>query len=353
MNEAEAVGDLAQGAMAARAVEPQAGETDDGHTHESACLNCGTPLVGPHCHNCGQAAHVHRTIGAFFHDLLHGVFHFEGKVWRTLPVLALHPGRLTREYIDGKRATYVSPIALFLFSVFLLFAAARQFSEPMFDAANVDVNGRRIVGLEANLAEIERLEAERDRLATQGADTSAIDGEIDGREEGIAILRGLNDGPGSALDELEVEATGSPTLDNAIARLRANPQLVAYQLQTYAYKYSWALVPVSVPFVWLLFAFNGLRGRRRFGLYDHTVFVTYSICFVSLLVALAMVLSGLGVPGTAGVVGLIVPVHMYRQLRGAYALGRLGALGRTAALLVISLAALLLVTVLQLVLALG
>ena len=37
---------------------------------------------------CGQAAHIHKTLGAFFNDLLHGVFHFEGKIWRTLPLLA-------------------------------------------------------------------------------------------------------------------------------------------------------------------------------------------------------------------------------------------------------------------------
>ena len=59
---------------------------------------------------------------AFFHDLLHGVLHFEGKIWRTLPMLAWRPGELTRRYIDGERASFVSPIALFLFSVFLMFA---------------------------------------------------------------------------------------------------------------------------------------------------------------------------------------------------------------------------------------
>ena len=117
----EALGSMAEGALLARAVEPTAGEAD-GHTHESACLNCGTPLVGPHCHQCGQRGHVHRTIGAFFHDLLHGVLHFEGKLWRTLPLLAWRPGKLTREYIDGRRASYVSPIALFLFTIFVTFA---------------------------------------------------------------------------------------------------------------------------------------------------------------------------------------------------------------------------------------
>ncbi|MGN6501080.1 MAG: DUF3667 domain-containing protein, partial [Tsuneonella sp.] len=93
---ASGLADVATGALAARAVEPAAASSTraDGHTHEGACLNCGTPLIGPHCYECGQRAHVHRTISAFFHDLLHGVLHFEGKTWRTIPMLAWKPGQL-------------------------------------------------------------------------------------------------------------------------------------------------------------------------------------------------------------------------------------------------------------------
>lgn len=79
-------------------------------------------LIGPHCHRCGQKAHVHRTLSAFLHDLLHGALHFEGKIFRTLPLLVWKPGELTRRYIAGERARFVGPMALFLFSVFLMFA---------------------------------------------------------------------------------------------------------------------------------------------------------------------------------------------------------------------------------------
>ena len=103
----------------------------DGHTCETSCLNCGAALVGDYCHACGQHGHVHRTLTAFFHDLLHGVLHFEGKTWRTLPLLAWRPGQLTRAYIDGKRASFVSPLALFLFSVFLMFAVVTSLTSPM------------------------------------------------------------------------------------------------------------------------------------------------------------------------------------------------------------------------------
>ena len=120
MSGAEAIGEAVTGGLAGRAVEPQAGE---GRKGGGRCLNCGTQLIGAHCHQCGQAAHVHRSLHAWWHDFMHSVLHLEGKMWRTLPMLAWHPGELTRRYIAGERARFVSPLALFLFSVFIMFAA--------------------------------------------------------------------------------------------------------------------------------------------------------------------------------------------------------------------------------------
>jgi hypothetical protein len=97
----------------------------------AACLNCGTALVGAHCHACGQPAHVHRSAGALWHDMAHSVFHFEGKIWRTLPKLAWRPGELTRRYIAGERARFLSPLAMFLFSVFLMFAVFNTVGRPL------------------------------------------------------------------------------------------------------------------------------------------------------------------------------------------------------------------------------
>ncbi|WP_296677058.1 DUF3667 domain-containing protein [Novosphingobium sp.] len=340
----EIIGGIAEGAMAARAVEPTHGEAADGHSAESACLNCGTALVGSHCHSCGQAAHVHKTIGAFLHDLLHGVFHFEGKIWRTLPLLAWRPGKLTREYIDGRRASYISPIALFLFSVFLMFAVIKQAGGSLDNLASIDVNGKTVTGLAANERELAALRIKRDALAKAGKPTDVIDGEISGREAGLASVR-----------EVQATLAGKPTADSkdvkihselpaveqAFRDFRANPGLGLFKLQTNAYKFSWALIPISVPFVWLLFPFS-----RRFRLYDHTVFVTYSLCFMTLLTTAIVVGNLAGASFLAGIGLLVPPIHMYRQLRGTYQLSRLGALWRTGALLFIAASALILFTVL-------
>ena len=164
----EAIGSVVEGGMLARAVEPKAGEAADGHSHESACLNCGTALIGSHCHNCGQAAHIHRTIGAFFHDIAHGVLHFDGKTFRTLPLLAWKPGELTRRYIAGERARFVSPMALFLFSVFLMFA--------VFQLAGIgpptELNTRQIGGAAAGPPALGRRAAPQPRSQSTAPSTS-------------------------------------------------------------------------------------------------------------------------------------------------------------------------------------
>lgn len=333
--EGEIVGSIATGALVARAVEPDHGEGDAGHSHESACLNCGTALVGRHCHQCGQAAHVHKTLGAFFHDLLHAVFHFEGKIWHTLPLLAWKPGKLTREYIDGRRASYVSPIALFLFCVFLMFAVVKNAHHDPASTVNIDVNGKTVKGLEANKAELARLEKERAALIAAGKPTDPIDGEIEGRKSGIESAEVAANPAKAVVDDLAKDAASDkpiarsdiPAIDDILKETGRNPQLAIYKLQSNAYKFSWALIPLSVPFVWLLFAL-----RRRFGLYDHTVFVTYSLCFMMLLVSVLTLLRVMGLPVLTLGLTLIPPLHIYKQVKYTYGLTRFGAAWRTLAL---------------------
>ena len=341
MGELEAISDAVTGGLVGRAVEPRAGEAADGHTHEANCLNCGAALAGPYCHECGQHAHVHRTLSAFFHDFVHGVLHFEGKIWRTLPLLAWKPGDLTRRYIDGQRATFVSPVALFLFCVFLMFAAVSLFGGNFGElpaAAKEDLKAE----LKTNRAKLGTLEGRKAAAERAGQSTGSLN-------EKIGDLRG-EIAAGEAVQRGDFSKTSVRTsrdlpdwLNDSIGKAAKNPELLAYKLKTNAYKFSWLIIPLSVPFVWLLFPFS-----RRFRLYDHTVFVTYSLCFMSLLVVAALVFGVVGLAGVAGLLWLIPPFHMYRQLRGAYSLSRFGALWRTLlltlfALIVISLFAAVLV----------
>jgi hypothetical protein len=76
------------------------------------------------------------------------------------------------------------------------------------------------------------------------------------------------------------------------------------------------------------------RYRRRFGAYDHVVFVTYSLAFMTLGFVLITLIWPVGLGNLSSMIMLLVPpVHMYRQLRGAYELSRGSALWRTVVLL--------------------
>jgi hypothetical protein len=326
MGEFEAVGDAVTGGILGRAVEPKAGEAADGHTHEADCLNCGAPLAGPYCHECGQHAHVHRTLSAFFHDFLHGVLHFEGKIWRTLPLLAWKPGELTRRYIDGQRARFVSPVALFLFCVFLTFAVM-AISGSTFGQNAAEAKADAARELRKDRAKIGVLEQERQAIVKAGAPAAKIDEKLADLKKEAATLEAVQNGKAPP-ERLELDGISELPgwIGGSIDKAAKNPELVFYKLKTNAYKFSWALIPISVPFVWLLFPFS-----RRFRIYDHIVFVTYSLCFMMLLLV-AATLVGLVASPIASLAWFVPPFHMYRQLRGTYGVGRWGGIWRAAAL---------------------
>jgi uncharacterized protein DUF3667 len=331
----ESVGEAVSGGLLARAVEPQAGEAGEAPEAGRVCLNCGTALAGPYCHRCGQAAHIHRSVTAWSHDLAHGVLHLDGKIWRTLPLLAWRPGELTRRYVEGERARFVSPLALFLFSVFLMFALLSAIGGP---AIGVDPNARRELAAELQGADrdIARLEAERRQRAARNQDVARVDARLgEAKNERRALATASETlRSGSPFIDTDVD-TGWPRLDQGIRKANENPALLFYKLQTNAYKFSWALIPISVPFLWLLLL-HRRRHRQTYKAYDHLVFVTYSIAFMSLAMIALVLLRSIGVSGglIALAVMIVPPLHIYRQLRGAYQLGRFSAVWRTAALLV-------------------
>ena len=315
--EIEAAGELATGALLGRAVEPGAGEGHGGG--HGLCLNCGTALVGSHCHNCGQSGHVHRSLHAIGHDILHGVFHFEGKLWNTLPMLAWRPGELTKRYIAGERARFVSPMAIFLFSIFAMFAVfsfagivppTDMRGVSAYPLAAIELERKQLI--EARQEAIEkrdRAEIGSERRARQEKRIAAADTELEGL---AAAAARLDKDP-----EVNVSRTGLEALDHGIEKWKKNPSLMVYKLQSSVYKFSWLLIPLSLPFLWLLFFW-----KRQYKLYDHAVFIIYSIAFMSLLFIVITLAAQLGVPsGWLGMAGVFIPFfHITRQLKQAYQL---------------------------------
>jgi hypothetical protein len=92
-----------------------------------ACANCGTPLEGPFCHACGQNSDTHhRTILHLIWEAIEGMFHLDGRLARTLPLLFFKPGVLAKDYMEGRIARHVPPFRTFLVALLLFIFAAEH-----------------------------------------------------------------------------------------------------------------------------------------------------------------------------------------------------------------------------------
>ncbi len=387
--EMEAAGAAITAGLAASAIDSDKRGHHDVH---GACPNCGAAVDGKFCAVCGQPAHLHRTLGHMVEEFLHGIIHFDTRAWRTLPLLAFRPGTLTHTYIHGKRAKYISPLAIFLLTVFTMFFVF-AFTGDMVVNANTEEAAIEMEEARANVAQlrVESTEADAALLAAR-ADLAAIPATVNADdplrlaasdkvadaeelaedkardirivERTIATLeRVIADAPvtvgedgvtqttkitgldvfydqvaeAARAGEIQVN-TGFKSVDKKILEKLQNPELAVYKIQNTAYKFSFLLVPISLPFMWLLFVW-----RRGVTLFDHAVVVLYSLSFMSLLFVVgaltAMWASGI-FEFVMSIITLAIPVHMYFHIKGAYGLSWFSALWRTAFLLVFCVLAL-------------
>ena len=325
--EGEAAGALIDAGLVAHQVEATrlAGGTDAHGT----CRNCGAALQGRFCHACGQPSHIHRSLLHLGEELLHGLFHFDAKGWRTLPLLIARPGLLTRRYIDGQRMRYVSPLALFLFTVFLMFFAASLTPSPPdvfagsgdFASAKAEVER----DLENARALVAKQQIEVERIRQRGGDASDAEEELaSAKAELVAAQTAVNAvamaasaaaakvEPAAAAASAATAASGSepgwaqmlhrvktghPRFDAAVKHAADNPELTLYKLKNTAYKFS----------------------------------------FMSLLFVALMALGAAHAGKAAALLATFAPpLHMAVQLKEAYRLGIWSTLWRTVALLIVS-----------------
>jgi hypothetical protein len=89
---------------------------------EKDCLNCGTIVTGRYCQNCGQENIVHKqSFWELVKHFIYDIFHFDGKFFDTLKYLLFRPGKVPRDYVSGKRTTYLDPIRMYLFTSAIFF----------------------------------------------------------------------------------------------------------------------------------------------------------------------------------------------------------------------------------------
>jgi hypothetical protein len=256
------------------------------------CANCATPLQGPWCHVCGQSAEdFHRSIVRLCGEMLEGLLHVDGRLWRTLPDLMMRPARLTRAYLEGHRAPQIPPLRLFLVVLLLIFLVGGVTSQR----GAVIISSAPGTGVKVSSEPLARLTP----------------------EEKARVARSLS--------HETLARSNKPLaswLKDRITRTLADPERFYLILEQWAERFAILMLPISALLLSLLFMF-----QRRFYLFDHTIFSLHSLSAMGVALVPAMLLSTM-LGDSAFALLLPAPAHLFVHMRGVYRTSILGALIR-------------------------
>lgn len=311
------------------------------------CANCETPLQGTYCHVCGQLAEdFHKSVWKLTVEAVESLLHLDGRLFKTLPALFKRPGRLTRDYLDGKRAYQVQPFRMFLVILLVVIFAGHwatttnaHRAEARGDTTNTQLN---IVGPGGRADDPAARAEARARIA---ADTTMSDGDkamalaaID--RDWIKFSRSVSDAAAGdvaarsgTLEEDRIRVTSAVANDTQLSAMqhwaqtrydavKDDPERFALLLEIWGHRIAILALPVSALMLTLLFAFN-----RRFYVFDHLVFSMHSLSFQMLLLIVIFLLSML-IGGAAWWLLLASPVHLFLHMKGAYQRSTIGTLAR-------------------------
>jgi hypothetical protein len=260
------------------------------------CANCDARLQGPWCHACGQHAEgLHRSVKQVVLEWGQGLIHFDKHLRATLPILAFRPSRLTRDYLEGRRAPQTPPLRMFLVVVVLVFAAgslgdamrADRKAPPIFNYVGLTP----ATGLGKPGIPFEKMSA---------AQKAELHDQIDG-----------------------LGGSGAPAawLRGRLHLAADNPKALAKAYGEWSRRLAFLLLPISCALLCLIFF------RRKVLVFDHLVFAMHSLSFQGVLLA-ATELVAIVPHAPALLIMTGAPLHLFAHLRGVYATSILGTLLR-------------------------
>lgn len=338
-------------------------------TPDGVCANCGAALLGSVCHVCGQHADLYkRPVWSLVGNSISDMFALDGRVARTLTALMAFPGRVTRDYLKGRRGRYIPPFRLYLIASLAFFLllplvssdgplinndpgaaaaprerlnealAAGEITEDNHRAAIAALDTLAVFDPEAALV-MDPAAPDAGEPGSDEADTPADGGG--GAPAALDFSRGLSPEAAQAMrralvpEEFGASAgmvTGSRSVRTFIAdrieRLASRSDRWAAESLAWAPRIMFVMVPLFAALLGLVYAW-----RRGFLYFDHliTALQFHAAMFIAMLVAMAL---GLVItPGWAVLAFFIYAhVYLYRLLRVVYSTGRVQAVLRVAAL---------------------
>lgn len=310
------------------------------------CKNCQAELLGHFCHTCGQSAHDHhRSIFHLVFEAVEGLFHFDSRLWRTLPMVFFRPGTLNRRYLEGKRARFVPPFRLFLVSLLLFIFAAEtqthhalvhlQEDHPRKVAVTMDQAQQITNTLRDNLGNASPKELEKFDAA-QAKTLKTLDGDLDGIKISSPIIvdkddlhkdggaKAVKPGEAGKKEVSKIVGMDRDKFEKQIVKIMDNPTIYMNIVFGLAHRYAVFLLPALAFALTILYIY-----RRQFYIFDHLVVSMNMMTFLFSVSALVLILPKSWMMGGFMALQIWFPVNIFMSLRGTYGSSWFSALIKT------------------------
>jgi len=314
-------------------------DQSSGVTPESSpdCLNCGAQLRGQYCAACGQRSRsrlisLWELISDAFGDLLE----IDSRLWQTMVPLLNRPGRLTHDYLQGRRARYMPPFRMYLVLSLLFFVVA--FFDPR-EELGLLFEPQPESASEEKISEAERETQEAlDELVEEGVVVGVeLPEEVEIDEDGFR----LSFGEEAEIDEdCNIDASEMDDMPDWLAR-RLTPERVKRVCERTRLDDGRALldnlldnIPAALIVLLPLMAFvlKALYPLSKRYYVEHLLFFVHFHAFFFLILSLQIVFARfaamLAIPEAIVVLTLVavsfyIPVYLFIAMRRVYGQGRL------------------------------
>ena len=331
------------------------------------CLNCQTALHGQYCGNCGQRSGSRLiSLWELISDAFGDLFELDSRIWSTMRPLLLRPGKLTHEYLQGRRARFMPPFRTYLvlsivFFVVLLFDPQQEFGLLFEPAAETSTpaTGKNDVADNADQKSPTDKKAEpvnpsgtiiREAPSNTG-NTRAAQDQQGSMRDGLVVEFGHDTDLGEPVANCDMTELENMDLPFWLARRLTRERLLVIcekitadngrallgKLQDNIPAALFFLLPLMALVLRLLYPLS-----RRYYV-EHLLFVVHFHAFFFLILILQILFSRLGIllrlPETLVklvlfITSIYIPVYLYRAMRRVYGQGHLASVPKFFALLI-------------------
>ncbi len=260
---------------------------------DKTCLNCKYVVENKFCPNCGQEnTDIRKTFHHLFVHFFEDLTHYENAFWKTIKNLLFKPATLTKEYLSGKRLSYLAPVRLYIFISFVTFLTFALLSDE--SNSIVEINSKtsksEIVKLEDK--KIDEILNNNDVITKKDKDSLRallIKSRVKGQ---VKVEKLLNFGYESRkqLDSLKKFGTGDKAVSDLeywfckkgfdVVENNTKEEIMQKAKESFMHNFSKVLLIYMPLFAFFLWIFHG---KKRWYYFDHGIFTLHYFSFLLLI----------------------------------------------------------------------